>query len=200
MCCIISSMSTCKKKRSPQLSTQKPDADTSFHELMQQGQLRTASKAKANHHVVHTKHVDNATIHCPPSMPQATKRHYIPTHKNPPVEYKQTGLQNREFTRLKQGKIVPQDKIDFHNYNVQQMAASLVQFIQSSRQQNYRCILVICGKGKHSQNNRSVLNNAVRDLLCQNPFVIAYCFAKTQDGGTGALYVLLKCSKNSTSA
>ena len=106
--------------------------------------------------------------------------------------YKSPGLKDKEMQRLKQGKIFHGRSIDLHGNIVDEALPGLATAIQSSRQKRLRCILVICGKGLHSYGGKAVLKDVVRDWLTTCPDVLAYCQAKPRDGGSGALYVLLK--------
>jgi DNA-nicking Smr family endonuclease len=57
-----------------------------------------------------------------------------------------------------------------------------------------RCVRIIHGKGKSSEGKLPVLKGKVNSWLRQRDEVIAFCSARPSDGGTGAVYVLLKRS------
>ena len=66
-----------------------------------------------------------------------------------------------------------------------------------------RTVLVVTGRGKNSPGGLSILRAQVQEWLTKEPFkrvVLAFCTAKTCDGGTGALYVLLRRYKKSRGA
>jgi DNA-nicking Smr family endonuclease len=55
------------------------------------------------------------------------------------------------------------------------------------------CIRIIHGKGKRSRNNKGpVIKTKVNHWLRQRDDVLAFCSARPIDGGTGAIYVLLR--------
>jgi DNA-nicking Smr family endonuclease len=54
-----------------------------------------------------------------------------------------------------------------------------------------RCVRVIHGKGRGSGQRGPVLKSAVNRWLRRHGNVRAFCSARRNDGGTGALYVLL---------
>ena len=58
--------------------------------------------------------------------------------------------------------------------------------------QQLRCVRVIHGKGLRSGPAGPVLKHAVSDWLARIDSVAAFATARPEDGGTGALYVLLK--------
>ncbi|HEX7233924.1 MAG TPA: Smr/MutS family protein, partial [Nitrosospira sp.] len=58
-----------------------------------------------------------------------------------------------------------------------------------------RCIRVIHGKGLSSRNGEPVLKARVGSWLSQRDEVLAFCQAKPEDGGSGAVLVLLKGMK-----
>ena len=66
-------------------------------------------------------------------------------------------------------------------------------FIHSSRREHMTCIRIIHGKGKRSRNNKGpVIKTKVNHWLRQRDDVLAFCSARPIDGGTGAIYVLLR--------
>ena len=56
----------------------------------------------------------------------------------------------------------------------------------------FRCVAIVHGRGLHSEGNIAVLRTEVRLLLRAHPAVLAYADAPRDDGGTGAVYVLLR--------
>jgi DNA-nicking Smr family endonuclease len=53
-------------------------------------------------------------------------------------------------------------------------------------------VRIIHGKGKSSEGKLPVLKGKVNSWLRQKGEVLAFCSARPNDGGTGAVYVLLK--------
>lgn len=100
------------------------------------------------------------------------------------------GIQQRQFKRLRQGGIRPALTLDLHGYSAEQARLHLGEFLEQA--QALRCVCVIHGKGRSSQQRQPVLKNLVNSWLRQHPAVLAFCSASAKDGGTGAVYVLLK--------
>lgn len=95
----------------------------------------------------------------------------------------------------------PEVHIDLHGLNSEQAFHNLVGFFRSAYYKGARTALVVTGRGLNSPNGTPVLRAKVAQWLTQDPFrriVLAFCTARREDGGTGALYVLLrKHRKNS---
>jgi DNA-nicking Smr family endonuclease len=56
-------------------------------------------------------------------------------------------------------------------------------------------VIVVHGRGLHSKDNVPVLKEAVRGWLATQRFsrhVLAFATARQEDGGAGAIYVLLR--------
>jgi DNA-nicking Smr family endonuclease len=102
------------------------------------------------------------------------------------------GLQNKTIKKLKRGALEIDDTIDLHGLTRQQAEQVLEAFLVEQLDQQHRCILIIHGKGTRSHDNQPVLKNLCENMLKLKASVLAFCSAHNQDGGTGALYVLLK--------
>lgn len=70
----------------------------------------------------------------------------------------------------------------------------LAAFLNRCMLEDRRCVRIIHGKGHGSKNRLPVLKNKVRHWLMQREDVLAFCQARTVDGGAGAVVVLLKSS------
>ncbi len=103
------------------------------------------------------------------------------------------GLQGRTLRELKQSRhFHSQSILDLHGYRLKQAEVELQQFIASSVNRGTRHILIIHGKGLHNTGGHSSLKAFAADWLKHCSHVLAYVSAQAQDGGNGALYVLLK--------
>ncbi|STX52277.1 Smr domain protein, DNA mismatch repair protein-like protein [Legionella busanensis] len=100
-------------------------------------------------------------------------------------------LPAKRLRELKLGKIPRQAKLDLHGFKSDLAQQILIDFIQQAINFEHRCLLIIHGKGS-PHGELPVLKNLVNHWLKQIPAVIAFHSALPQDGGTGALYVLLK--------
>jgi DNA-nicking Smr family endonuclease len=111
---------------------------------------------------------------------------------NESVFFSHDGVNGKTTKRMKRGDIQIADAIDLHGLTEKSAENSINQFITSSYSSSHRYIMVVHGKGHGSNKKYPVLKNLVVNLLSSHPDVLAFTSAIQSDGGTGALYVLLK--------
>lgn len=102
------------------------------------------------------------------------------------------GIQNNVFKKLKKGQFSAGAELDLHGHTRAEAQVALARFIQSSRENNIRCVRIIHGKGYGSSNQGPIIKPLVNRWLQQRNEILAFCSARPHDGGTGAVYVLLK--------
>ena len=105
--------------------------------------------------------------------------------------YVAPGVDRRELRKLKRGDYAAGDVLDLHGQTAAEAVASVKQFIDS-RRHRHRCVSIVHGRGLHSKGNVSVLKTRVREYLRRHTAVLAYAEAPRTDGGSGAVYVLLR--------
>ncbi len=108
------------------------------------------------------------------------------------IQYRAPGIQNQHFRKLRRGQFSIQDELDLHGYTIEQAKDILQNFITKSKSSGFRCVRIIHGKGKGSRDGRPRLKNYVSRWLRLHKHILAYCSARPADGGTGAVYVLIK--------
>lgn len=108
------------------------------------------------------------------------------------LAYRAPGLQDSAFRRLRRGTYRIESELDLHGMNSEQARVALQRFLADSLQQGRRCVRVIHGKGLRSSNQGPVLKSRVDRWLRRMKTVLAFCSARPQDGGSGAVYVLLR--------
>ena len=114
--------------------------------------------------------------------------------------YLRDGLANTVLRDLRRGRWVTQDEVDLHGLNRDEARHLLAGFLADCLLHGRRCVRVIHGKGHGSPQKLSILRQLVRGWLAQRQEVLAYCQAKPQDGGEGALLVLLRSAKKQGTA
>ncbi|MCK8516403.1 Smr/MutS family endonuclease [Methylonatrum kenyense] len=102
------------------------------------------------------------------------------------------GVQRRVMRKLRRGQYTVQDELDLHGMTVPVAREAVQQFIAESRAQDRRCVRIIHGKGHRSSNRGPVLKGKLDRWLRQWDEIIAFTSARPVDGGTGAVYVLLR--------
>lgn len=109
--------------------------------------------------------------------------------------YLRDGLAQTILRDLRRGRWVIQDEVDLHGLNREQARHLIAGFLHTCLHQGKRCVRIVHGKGHGSPHKLSILRQLVRGWLAQRNEVLAYCQAKPQDGGEGALLVLLRAPK-----
>jgi DNA-nicking Smr family endonuclease len=101
----------------------------------------------------------------------------------------------RALRRLRAGEISVQDEIDLHRMTRDEARAALDPFILGAAGRKVTCVRVVHGRGLHSKEEGPVLKAMVVRWLAGRRLgkvVLAFTSARPVDGGTGALYVLLR--------
>ena len=106
--------------------------------------------------------------------------------------YKTPGVQDKVFRKLRRGQFAVTAELDLHGYTVQHAKDCLSDFLKQCVKRNQRCVRVIHGKGLRSRQGRPTIKSRIGKWLQQRQEVLAYCSARQVDGGTGAIYILLK--------
>ncbi len=102
------------------------------------------------------------------------------------------GLARSVLRDLRRGRWVVQDQLDLHGANRDQARALLAEFLAGCLRRNLRCVRIIHGKGLRSPGREPVLKGLVAGWLMRRAEVLAYAQARAQEGGAGALVVLLR--------
>ncbi|MDO6564184.1 Smr/MutS family protein [Amphritea sp. 1_MG-2023] len=105
------------------------------------------------------------------------------------------GVQLKLMKRLKQGHIPWDAGLDLHGFTLDDARTELGSFIRECSIRQLRCVKVIHGKSNSVEGQHALMKSYVNDWLRQMHPVIAFTSAQPKDGGTGALYVLLKRAK-----
>jgi len=108
------------------------------------------------------------------------------------LEFMRPGIQKACMKQIRNGKIAIEDSLDLHGYRRDDARKTLLDFLQHARQQSFRLVRVVHGKGYHSDGSQPVLKAMVNKWLQLIPEVLAFVSTIPRDGGSGAVYVLLK--------
>jgi DNA-nicking Smr family endonuclease len=104
------------------------------------------------------------------------------------------GVDRRTADRLRRGRLTVDARLDLHGMTQHAAHEALIRFVLDGHARGRRTLLVITGKGTFGD-GRGILRARVPDWLNDAPLrdkVLAIETAQPRDGGTGALYVLLK--------
>jgi len=109
--------------------------------------------------------------------------------------FARAGIQQKVQKKLRRGELPIEEELDLHGYTVNEAKIAIQDFLSECKRQHIRYIRIIHGKGYRSEQKIPVLKTHVAYWLPQLTDVLAYSSARTNDGGTGAIYVILKSSK-----
>lgn len=108
------------------------------------------------------------------------------------LSYQAAGVQDRVLRQLRRGGFRLDAELDLHGLNRDKARAAVALFFIECRDRDHRCVRIIHGKGHGSPNSGPVLKRELDGWLRKLRDVLAFCSARPQDGGSGALYVLLR--------
>jgi len=113
------------------------------------------------------------------------------------VEGARVGLDPRLTSRLRRAEYAMQAHIDLHGMIQPAAKDALRNFILDCVRKGLRAVLIVHGRGRGSPGGRPVLKHAVSQWLAGGlgGHVLAFTTARQQDGGAGAMYVLLRREK-----
>ena len=112
-------------------------------------------------------------------------------------------LPNKDAER-KENKSHITKSLDLHGFTLDEANKKVESFITDCFNQKVSKVIIVTGKGLHSQNDKDpyiskefgILKNSVPDFIKNNPSLMAkiksITDAEVTDGGSGAFYVFLK--------
>lgn len=111
--------------------------------------------------------------------------------------YTRPGMPHQTLKRLRRCHWKIQRTLDLHGLTRDQARQELNNFLTSCLRENYRCVRVIHGKGLSSKDHEPVLKTRIGNWLIQRADVLAFCQARPQEGGSGAVVILLRTAARS---
>lgn len=106
------------------------------------------------------------------------------------LSYKHPTLQNKVFEQLRQGKLRWFDAVDLHGTSIDDARSAVQTIIANAIKNNETVVKIVHGKGTDA-----IIKTCVNGWLRQIPSVMAFVSAPANDGGNGAVLVLLKRQK-----
>jgi len=139
----------------------------------------------------------------PPPPPSPVKRAVLPPTQALAVESdgarfaaRGPGVSHAQIAALKSGKVRAEQTLDLHGDRVDAAIPKLHDFLATALRTGWRCVLVIHGKGLHSDHGAPMREAVTSELLGPaSGFVHAMASAPPADGGEGATIVLLRGGK-----
>jgi DNA-nicking Smr family endonuclease len=111
------------------------------------------------------------------------------------IEGAAPGIDRNLLRSLRRGDFSVQGRLDLHGLTQVEARDAVDRFLTESRRLRKRCVLIVHGRGLNSNEQIPVLKQAVKAWLSQKrlgQMVLAFATARPQDGGAGAVYVLLR--------
>jgi DNA-nicking Smr family endonuclease len=111
------------------------------------------------------------------------------------IEGAVAGFDGRVMRKLRRGAFSYRAHLDLHGLRREEAKTALERFLGEARVAGHRCVLVVTGRGLHSKDSIPVLKQSVQVWLTHGRparQVLAFCSARPEDGGAGAVYVLLR--------
>ena len=111
------------------------------------------------------------------------------------LSFRRPGIGLDVTHKLRAGQWSIQRQLDLHGLRVDEAREALGQFIRLSHRTGIRCVRVVHGKGLGSPGKSPVLKGRVHSWLVQKNEVLAFVQARGDEGGAGALVVLLRSAQ-----
>jgi DNA-nicking Smr family endonuclease len=108
------------------------------------------------------------------------------------LRFKRAAVGRTTMRMLTRGSYAIQAEIDLHGMTLAEAKPRLDKFVHRCASNNKLCIRIVHGKGLGSGERGPVLKKGVDRWLRKWDAVLAFVSARQVDGGTGAVYVLLK--------
>ncbi|PJE80140.1 putative DNA endonuclease SmrA [invertebrate metagenome] len=111
------------------------------------------------------------------------------------LSFIQKGIQAAQLKRLRQAFYPIEYNLDLHGYKIEAARNTVTDFLHYCLKRNMHCVRIIHGKSPHSQDRQCTLKSHVNHWLQQPSCILAFCSAPQNQGGTGAVLILLRKQK-----
>ncbi|HEX2492356.1 MAG TPA: Smr/MutS family protein, partial [Steroidobacter sp.] len=108
------------------------------------------------------------------------------------LNFRRPHVPNSVLIKLRRGYFAVDAELDLHGLTGAEAKAALREFLAEAVIQRMSCVRVIHGKGRRSGPRGPVLKNVVNHWMQRADDVLAFGSARGVDGGSGAVYVLLR--------
>jgi DNA-nicking Smr family endonuclease len=111
------------------------------------------------------------------------------------VEGRRVDLSMDMVRKLRRGQFPVDATLDLHGLRAEEANEAVHNFLRQKRASGERCLLIVHGKGEHTPRGVGVLRGEMSAWLSQgkgSDHVAAFSTATPDDGGEGAIYVLLR--------
>ena len=107
------------------------------------------------------------------------------------MSFRRPGIGTDITRKLRKGHWSIQRELDLHGLRREDAREALAAFLRTAHKEGIRCVRVVHGKGLGSPGKTPVLKGKVQSWLIQKNEVLAFVQARADEGGAGAVVVLL---------
>ena len=115
-------------------------------------------------------------------------------------------IDRRTAEKFKRGEFQIERRLDLHGLTEKEAFSAVDDFIRHAYLQGLRCVLIVTGKGLTREDDawyekKGILKECVPNWLNNpelRPLILSISHARPEDGGKGALYVLLRRVRSRT--
>jgi len=103
------------------------------------------------------------------------------------------GVSRAQLAELRAGKLHTEDTLDLHGQTVELGTQQLREFVSGAHRLGRRCVLIVHGKGTHSDHGAPLREAVLAELLGPlSGLVHALATAAPSHGGEGATYLMVR--------
>src|SRR5690606_7391999 len=141
----------------------------------------------------HAAASDSPSATTPARKPRTLSDDYAPAASDhDDTQYLKSGHGTDVLRDLKRGKWIIGASLDLHGSTLEDARERFDRFLSSCLMHDVKCVRIVHGKGHGSPDGNAVLKTTVRRWLTQLPEVTAYIECSEENGGSGAVQVLLR--------
>jgi DNA-nicking Smr family endonuclease len=179
-------LAAARKKKRPPATPARSQEGPSFDELaagvkrLPRGVLRAAA----------------APLPAPPAPSAAPLSRLYVEQREGAVRARAAGVPARWLDALEGGRVVPRRELDLHRKSASEARHAIAAAVRETRRAGLGCLLIVCGRGKHSSKGEPVLPDVAIECLSEALAgeVLAFTSAPRKWGGRGALIVRVRPS------
>ena len=105
--------------------------------------------------------------------------------------------------RFKRGEFAIESILDLHGCHVDEAFDKVEAFIKQAYLRRKRCVQIVTGKGLHREDDVFAIRGVLKELVPQwlnnpqiRPLILTFDYSRIEDGGEGALTILLRRKRN----
>jgi DNA-nicking Smr family endonuclease len=119
-------------------------------------------------------------------------------HHGGAVRARAAGVPARYLDELESGRVAPRRELDLHRKSAADARQAIVDAVREARRAGVSCLLIVCGRGKHSNAAGAVLPDVTVEYLSETlaGVVLAFVSAPKKWGGNGAILVRLRPARS----